>query len=71
MNLKGRELEADSNTGRARAFFDANPTATLTPHELAKTLDLTKLQAYAVLRNLKRQGFCEASYVIRRKREAA
>jgi predicted transcriptional regulator len=59
--------QKNGNTARARAYFEANPTATITPNELARLLDLTKTQAYGVVRNLKIQGFCEAHYVIRKK----
>lgn len=69
--MRGHPFEPDSATGKARVWFEQNPNAEVTPHELCTRLNLTKIQAYGVIRNLKAQGVCESVRVVRLKRAEA
>jgi hypothetical protein len=64
----GRPRDPNSNMGKMRAFFEANPDEELTFEDVAKKFDLPPAKVWTLSRILKREGVCETAYVIRAKR---
>lgn len=68
MKKGGRKPDPNSNSGKLRAFWAANPDEELTAEDIANKLGITLAQVWCLMRLLKRDGVCEAAYVFRAKK---